>query len=459
MQSSRIEQSALWVSSLRTKRAGGRSGMRKSLALLLVFIISGVAGMLLVPTLRGLRGGNPPGVYPSLSSVENKSPDLRNRPASKGPTRLSFAAPFAVAPNNSAATPHPVAPGTLGAAPRMAVPVELQPAPRQQVQNAPAATPRASIHPRVEAPAQGKPANQPEPSAPARPSGAAWSSSGESRGSLGPVDCRAQTFVLYGPGSLQKFSATSATTIYQGLDRVTPFCALQRLTGSPVLVAWKANGRQRLAGRIDMLALHPAERPATAPAGVTPAPEMSTIPAQPPVPSRQGAETPPTPPEPASLTEESGQLAVTLKGVVTAATSDALLVVSDGRPLPVAITDETRVTGLRPQFRAISRFDIVRISGYLTRMGTLVARQLDVVGVPDIRITGKIRAVGPGFIIVDGFGTVRITGDTVVFYDARLRSPEALAIDQDVTIAALSSSSAHLASPPADAAAIEIKSP
>lgn len=433
--------------------------MRKSLALLLVFIISGVAGMLLVPTLRGLRGGNPQGVYPSLPSVGNTSPDLRSRPASKGPTRLSSAERFAVAPNNLPATLHPVAPGTLGAAPRMGGPVELQPAPPQRVPNAPAAPPRASIHPRVEAPAREKTVNQPEPYAPAHPSGAAWSSSGESRGSLGPVDCRAQTFVLYGPGSLQKFSATLATTIYQGLDRVTPFCALQRLIGSPVLVAWKANGRQRLAGRIDMLASHPAERPAAVPAGLTPAPEVPNIPAQPPVPSRQGAEAPPTPPEAASLTEESGQPAATLKGVVTTTTSDALLVVSGGRPLPVAITDETRVTGLRPQFRAISRFDIVRISGYLTHMGTLVARQLDIVGVPNMRITGKITAVGPGFIVVDGFGTVRITGDTVVFYDARLRSPDALAMDQDVTIAALSSSSAHLAIPSADAAAIEIKAP
>jgi hypothetical protein len=433
--------------------------MRKGLAFLLVFIISGVAGMLLMPTLRWLPRGNPPGVYPSLHSVENKSPDLRSRSASKGPTRLSSTEPFVVPPNNLPATPHAIAPRNLGGAPRVAGRVELQPSPRQEVQKAPAAPPHSSIHTRVEAPAGGKTANLPEPSAPARPSGAVLSSSGESRGSLGPVDCRAQTFVLYGPDSLQKFWATSATRIYQGLDRVTPFCALQQLTGSPVLVAWKANGRQRLAGRIDMLAPHPADRPAAAPAGVTPAPEIPAIPAQPPVPSGQGAEAAPPPTEAPSLTEEGGQPAAALKGVVTTTTSDALLVVSDGRSIPVAITDNTRVTGLRPQFRAISRFDIVRISGYITHMGTLVARQLDIVGVPNIRIVGKITAVGPGFVVVDGFGTVRITGDTVVFYDARLRSPDTLAIDQAVTIAAISSDSTRLAMSAVDAAAIEIHAP
>ena len=124
-----------------------------------------------------------------------------------------------------------------------------------------------------------------------------------------------------------------------------------------------------------------------------------------------------------------------VEGVVAAKTNEAALLASPDGVRPVVVTGQTRVSGMRRGFGAISRFDALRAWGRITEMGTFVADRVEVTGVPSARAQGRITALGPDFLVLERSVLVRLDPGTVVLLGGRPTSLDQLIVGQWVHIA------------------------
>ncbi len=368
----------------------GRLPSRRGILLLLLFLAAALAG-------RELGGLLPVRQHPASDLPAGPPAPVPSPPPAAGKLDARAALPGLPGspPGEPVTAPRPfVRTGAAGgraentpgvrpaeaALPPRPVPVSPRPAPRSL---APAATP-APIAPRPSRRIQEHEATtaaaRPAPAAPPPPSPVA-----ESRGSLTRVECGTSSFALAGPTGETVFSATPATAIRAGEERVQEVCGLQRFIGAAVVVSWVRIGAQRRAGRVAVLG-RPIRRATLAPR------------------------------EPSN----DGPATIVVTGVVTARTADAVLVASGGRSRPVAVLPETQVAGLRRTFAEIAPFDTVRVSGWTTHMGTLVAVRIEVLRVPDTLVVGRIAAVGPGFVVVGGSRPVAASGDRTMLGSGQL---------------------------------------
>lgn len=124
-----------------------------------------------------------------------------------------------------------------------------------------------------------------------------------------------------------------------------------------------------------------------------------------------------------------------LKGVVTGRGASSLDVVDiGGVRRRVNLTGTVRVEGQRGSISAIAARDFIVAAGALNADGSLTAHSIDVVLAARNVITGRITATGNGFVVIDGNRTVRVTADTLVLVDGKLRSIADLRVGTEISI-------------------------
>jgi hypothetical protein len=124
-----------------------------------------------------------------------------------------------------------------------------------------------------------------------------------------------------------------------------------------------------------------------------------------------------------------------LKGVVTGRGASSLDVVDiGGVRRRVNLTGSVRVEGQRGSISAIAARDFIVAAGTLNADGSLTAQSIDVVLAARNVITGRITATGNGFVVIDGNRTVRVTADTLVLVDGKLRSVADLRVGTEISI-------------------------
>jgi hypothetical protein len=274
------------------------------------------------------------------------------------------------------------------------------------------------------------PENATQPAAPVPPA-----HPGRTTGRLQSVDCRLGRLRVRETHESAVFSATSATAIYAGTEPLAEFCALTRFVGTQAIVWWVTSGPQRVASRIDVVPLFGRRVVTSGPdqQGTHPALDETRVV----VSATTGSDDPPpTAADPPNDPPGSFSAApeATIDGVVTARTSNALLVVTSTGARPVVLGPGVGVSGIRNSLSGIAPLDVVSASGIATTTGTLVAARIDVVGRVINEVTGYVTAIGPGVIVLNGSLVVTIGSHSAIVLSNRLVPFSGVAVGQTVSV-------------------------